>query len=118
MILGVYYTVHVLINKKRQAELALALFIVSTIFIYSFFSKNLRYVSVIDYPLRIFTVMAILSVNIQGSKNKAFIFAFAVVMLICVLELVNFYRIFVWGGMYDPVSFGLLSFWKIIPTMF
>lgn len=116
MIFGIYYTVYVFINKTKKEDLALALFIVSTIFIYSFFSKNLRYVSVIDYPLRIFTAMALLSVNIPRSKNLTFLFAFAVIMLICVVELVNFSRIFVRGGMYDPVSIGLLSFWSIIPT--
>ncbi|MFH0917620.1 MAG: glycosyltransferase family 39 protein [Candidatus Omnitrophota bacterium] len=115
MILGIYYILYVLIHKTKKEDLALALFIIFTIFTFSFFSKNLRYVSVIDYPLRIFTAMAILSVHSVRSKYSAFTFALAVVMLICVMELVNFIRIFVWAGVYDPVSFGLLSFWNIIP---
>jgi 4-amino-4-deoxy-L-arabinose transferase-like glycosyltransferase len=117
-ILSIYYSIYVFINKRKKSELALVLFIVSTIFIFSFFSKNIRYISVIDYPLRIFTAICLVSVNIRDNKKAAFLLAFFVIVLICVFDLINFFRIFVWGGVYDPVSFGLLSFWHIIPTRF
>jgi 4-amino-4-deoxy-L-arabinose transferase-like glycosyltransferase len=141
MILGIYYTIHIFsrfhaenpgpeadavisargvalmpecsANKSRQGELALALFVVTTIFVFSFFPKNLRYISVLDYPLRVFTVMALFNAR---RKGPSFLIVFIVIAFICLADMANCFSIFVQGQLYDPVSFGLLSFWNIIPS--
>jgi 4-amino-4-deoxy-L-arabinose transferase-like glycosyltransferase len=117
-ILGVYYAVNTLIKKKRPGELALALFMTATVFIFSFFSKNIRYVSILDYPLRLFVVLALLSIDIVDRKKALFFIALTIAIAISIFDLVNFFRFFVGSGIYDPVSFRFLLFWKFIPAKF
>jgi 4-amino-4-deoxy-L-arabinose transferase-like glycosyltransferase len=113
-VLGLYYLVHVFIKGLQKEKLAVALFIAVTILVHSFFPKNLRYISVVDYPLRIFAVLALLGAGREKHKH-VFLFAFSIVSFICVMELVNFSLLFVRHDLYDPVSIRLLSLWKIIP---
>ncbi len=117
-ILGFYYTVNAFVNRKKPWELSMALFVISTIFIFSFFSKNIRYISILDYPLRIFTALTLLSITILDRKNVLFLIVLSVAIFISFFDLINFFRLFVWGGIYDPVSFRFLLFWKLIPVKF
>ncbi len=116
-LLGFYYLIDVFVSNQKKEERALALFILTTIIVFSFFPKNLRYVSAIDYPLRVFAVLALFRLGKQNGSKNAFSFVFTVVSFICIAELADFFSIFVQWGLYDPVSFGLLTVREIIPRL-
>lgn len=113
MIAAVGFLILYFINTKLQNESNV--FLVISFFViymgYSFFSKNLRYVMVLDLPIRIFAAMFIANIVAKAGK-KAFISAFAVVALIGLIDIAIFKNLFINHAVYDPVTYSLIMGWK------
>lgn len=96
----------------------LAVVIVAQLFAYSFFTKNVRYVALIELPLRVFSVYALwhLSQRLLGGRGRLALAACATaVALLCWSDYASFRSIFVDAGVYDPMSASLLSLRGFLP---
>jgi len=79
------------------------------------FTKNLRYVMILDMPVRLFSVLmlgAIFSKHLPRHRDAAVLCS---VIFLAAYDLISFSGLFIAGGIYDPVSFTLLSVRRFIP---
>lgn len=77
--------------------------------------KNVRYVALLELPLRVLAVwiLAELTAGLrQGFRRPAL---WLVVATLVVFDLASFWELFVAGGIYDPTSFNLLAARRLIP---
>ena len=88
----------------------LALLVAAQLFAYAFFTKNVRYVAVLELPLRVFAVCALWELMPARRTRVAVAACALVVALLCWSDHRSFRGIFVEGGVYDPVSAPLLSY--------
>jgi len=97
-------------------ELALALIYAAQIGVLSFFTKNLRYVAVLEFPLRVLAV-GLLWEFFNASRSKyGLAVCVAAVALICWSSWIDFSVIWLDFGMYDPVSGALIISRKMSPS--
>lgn len=78
---------------------------------FSFFSKNIRYVMVLDVPIRIFTAVFISSL-LDRLGEKGALISLAVIAGVATVDFFIFQALFLRHGIYDPVTHGLISAWK------
>jgi 4-amino-4-deoxy-L-arabinose transferase-like glycosyltransferase len=81
----------------------------------NFFTKNVRYVMVLDTPMRLFSVLMLKKLFDARFPKRAFLLISVCVAAIAVFDCLNFYNLFVRGDIYDPVSYWLLKIEHIIP---
>jgi len=86
------------------ARVYLALIYVFQIGVLAFFTKNLRYVAVLEAPLRALTVLVIWDFCAVQPARIARAASTAVVALLCWLDWSSFQHLFVTWQMYDPVT--------------
>lgn len=84
-------------------------------FSFNFFTKNVRYVIMLDAPMRLFSVVMLKKIFETRFPGYAFTLTAISVVAISVFDYLNFYNLFVSGGIYDPVSYWLLMAKHIIP---
>ncbi len=96
---------------QNESGAYLVTFFIMFYIIYSFFSKNIRYVMALDLPVRIFAVLFISELCVR-LKERGLAGALAVVSLIGIIDLFIFRHIFLSHAVYDPVTYILLSAWK------
>ncbi|MDO8730606.1 MAG: glycosyltransferase family 39 protein [Candidatus Omnitrophota bacterium] len=79
--------------------------------------KNARFILFLEMPMRLCTVLLLerLAGARKGGGVRSAILVGGVVLLIVVQDLDSFFRLFVTGGIYDPVSFSLLSARGFLP---
>lgn len=116
VILSIGFIFYFILNKKNNdiAHYFMVIF-VSNYILFNFFTKNLRYVMILDMPLRLFSL---LMMNIVANKffpRQAIKFISILVIILALSDYLNFYHLFVLEGIYDPVSFLLLKAKHIIP---
>lgn len=83
--------------------------------IFNFFTKNLRYVMMLDLPLRIFALLMLEEITRRFFPQKQVLAMFILVAAIAASGYLRFNHFFVAQGIYDPVSFFLLKAERIIP---
>lgn len=84
-------------------------------FSFNFFTKNVRYVMMLDVPMRLFCVLMLNKLFEARFPKQAFVLACVSVITISAFDYINFHNLFVSGGIYDPVTYWLLRGEHIIP---
>ena len=116
MILAIGFIFYRLTQKDSDETVSYFLIIfVSLIFIYEFFTKNIRYVILLDYPIRIFALLMLSRICDRYSLRSSGILLTILVIAIAVFDYISFYTLFVKEAIYDPVSYWLLKVHQIIP---
>ncbi|MCX5711373.1 MAG: glycosyltransferase family 39 protein [Candidatus Omnitrophica bacterium] len=116
MILSLGFITYYFTLKKREGTVSYFIFVFLAAFcLFNLFTKNVRYVILLDMPLRLFTLLMI-----KELCQRYFPKAVMPAMTVCVLLLVsadylNFHSIFVREAVYDPVSFSLFKANHMIP---
>lgn len=81
----------------------------------SFFTKNVRYVAVLELPLRLLAVALLWDVLGAARWRAAKVAAVALVALLCAADWASFRRYFVVRGIYDPMTVSLLVANESVP---
>lgn len=116
LILAVGFLVGVLAERTFEADrVYVALFIGVTLATFSFFTKNVRYVIMLDVPLRLSACLMMQRVLPWRDSRRGFLLAMAAVSAIAVSDFWTFRTFFIQEGIYDPVTFWLLRARHIIP---
>jgi len=116
VILSIGFLFYYVISKEHN-EVLLYLLVV---FIFSFllfnlFSKNIRYVLMLDMPMRLFSVIMLKDIVSRKFPRHAIILITALVLMISLSDYLNFNNLFLRHGIYDPVSYELLRVERFIP---
>lgn len=85
------------------------------LFEYDFLTKNVRYLALLDLPIRVFCGLMIDHIFSSGNSRNRFAWGLLVVSLLCWLDFQSFQQIFISNHVYDPVSQALLEARGIIP---
>lgn len=119
-LLGLGGVLAVLVRAVRREEQGLhaaaALLVVITLAEFAPLIKNVRYVALLDLPLRLLAlgVLSDLASGL-GERWRRHAVGAAVAVLVAA-DLVSFFELFVAGGVYDPTSFNLLAARQMIPV--
>jgi 4-amino-4-deoxy-L-arabinose transferase-like glycosyltransferase len=97
------------------ARVYLALIYVFQIGVLAFFTKNLRYVAVLEAPLRVLAVLVIWDFFAGGRAWFVRAAPAGCVALLCWLDWSNFQQIFVTWQMYDPVTLQIAAARHLFP---
>ena len=117
-LLAIGACVHLALRARRgerdaQGEL-LAVLIVGLLIGFSFFTKNVRHVAVLDFPIRALAVWVLWELLGARRRLGVAVCALAVVAL-CVADVWSFLAFFVEAQIYDPASLYLLSLRGMVP---
>lgn len=96
--------------RSEGARYLLWFFIVLYV-VFSFFSKNLRYVMALDLPIRVFAALGVLTICGKMGKAKMAI-AVIIIIIMAAADFIIFRHIFTIGKVYDPVTYNLIESWK------
>jgi 4-amino-4-deoxy-L-arabinose transferase-like glycosyltransferase len=102
-------------NDYDAARVHLVLIYVFQIAVLSFFTKNLRYIAVLEAPLRVLAVLAIWDLCASRRAAIARALPCAIVALLCWLDWQNFQQVFITWQTYDPVSVQLGAARQLFP---
>jgi len=86
-----------------------------TFILFNIFMKNVRYVIILDTPLRLFSLLMLNRIVGRIYPRQAMKLTFALVMALALFDYFNFYQLFIQEGIYDPASFFLLKAKHFIP---
>jgi hypothetical protein len=103
--------------KKEKEELSLYFVFVFLITLVSFniFAKNVRYVIILDTPMRLFSLLMLNAIAQRIYPRQAMRLTFILVIVLAFFDCLNSYYLFIREGIYDPTSFFLLTAKHIIP---
>jgi hypothetical protein len=90
-----------------------AVLMVGLLFEHAFFIKNVRYVAILEMPLRILALWMVF--EIVGRTRRATVIVACIVVVLCVLDWRTFIAFWVKGGLYDPVTPTMMGLRDIIP---
>jgi 4-amino-4-deoxy-L-arabinose transferase-like glycosyltransferase len=111
-----FFFYYIFKNQRQGAIEYLLIFSVVLLFIYgNLIWKCVRYLMVLDMPMRLFAVLMLCDLAKLIFKDRAFKVSILLVILISSFDYYNFNYMFVVGGIYDPISFSLLQAAHIIP---
>lgn len=116
-ILAIGFIFHYIFKNERQEPVNyLFIFSVVLLFIYgNLVWKDVRYLMVLDMPMRLFAILMLRDLMQQVFNKRSFIVLIFFVIAITVFDYYNFNYMFVKEGIYDPVSIWLLQAARIIP---
>jgi len=116
LILFIGFIFYYIMKDKGQEEVNyLLFFFLSSIIIFSFFTKNIRYLIFLDMPLRLSAILMLNELTKRIFKDRFFVALFIIVLLVSLSDYRSFDYLFVKNGIYDPVSCWLLQASRIIP---
>jgi 4-amino-4-deoxy-L-arabinose transferase-like glycosyltransferase len=114
-ILAIAFSLHYLIKDRLDEKILYwIVFSFSLIFIFNFFTKNVRYLITLDFPLRLFSVLMLNELTTRLFKKRSSYLLLIAVILIAFFDLLNFNNLFIRHAIYDPVSQWLLRVQHII----
>lgn len=100
-------------NLREARHAYLMTFLVVTWTAFSFFSKNVRYVIALDFPIRLLAVLLVARLSMRsGHQTGGFAAALIVVSLMAASDLLVFRHLFVVNEIYDPVTAALAEAWR------
>lgn len=115
-ILAIAFAGSYFIKKEWREEVVyLIILSISLIFLLDFFTKNVRYLSILDLPLRLFAILMLNELTKRIFKDKSDAALIICVVLIVFFDFLSFLDLFIRQGIYDPVSYQLLQARHIIP---
>lgn len=116
VILSIGFIAYYFTLKEFDARIFYFLILlVATFFTFNFFTKNVRYVMMLDMPMRLLSVIMLKALLQSRFPNTAFIFSAIFVFVIAMTDYITFHSLFLTGNIYDPISFELLKAQHIIP---
>ncbi|MBU4376953.1 MAG: glycosyltransferase family 39 protein, partial [Candidatus Omnitrophica bacterium] len=104
------FIISYLSSKKRDVKIAY--FLIVTVVYYlilNLFAKNIRYAMLLDIPLRLFALGAVLRLTENRGGKYRHLYAPIIILALAAYDYMSFYRLFIADGIYDPVSALLLS---------
>jgi hypothetical protein len=106
---------HIIASRRKEAFIPYA----ASCFLFTFlafnlFTKNVRYVFLMDWCLRI-SAASLLCGIFSAPGRRGYLLLTAAAALIILSDAFVFNRLFISCGIYDPVSFALLKAWNLIP---
>ena len=101
-------------DKEQEEVNYLLFFFLSSIIIFSFFTKNIRYLIFLDMPMRLFAILMLNELIKRIFRDRSASILIILVMAIVCFDYANFYVLFIHQGIYDPVSYWLLQAQHII----
>jgi hypothetical protein len=104
--------------KRGDAERSLlfpAWIAIATLVEHAFLTKNLRYVMIVELPLRVLAVEALWLLFAARNETPRVVATAAVVLLLAVLDYGSFRTLFVERGLYDPMSAPILTLRGLVP---
>ncbi len=115
-ILAIGFTVYYLIRPEwDEPTFYLILFSLTMVILMDFFTKNIRYLLMLDMPIRLLAVLALGKLTGRIFKNSATFVVGIFIAAIALFDCLNFIDFFIQQGIYDPVSCWLLKASHIIP---
>lgn len=99
----------------HSLELGLALVYAAQIGVLSFFTKNLRYVAVLEFPLRVLAVGVLWEVSGGARSKHGRALCIAAVALICASSWLDFRALWLDFQLYDPVTGALVMGREMTP---
>ncbi|MDD5662088.1 MAG: glycosyltransferase family 39 protein [Candidatus Omnitrophica bacterium] len=103
--------------KREEDELALYFIFVFllTFVVFSIFLKNVRYMIILDTPMRLFSLLMLNKIAQRIYPRRAMKLTFVLVIILAFFDCLNFYYLFIGEGIHDPTSFFLLKARQFIP---
>lgn len=117
LILPIGYIFYLALNiDKIEMREGYFLVILLTVFLmFNFLTKNVRYVMILDLPLRLFSALMVKKITDKFSAGHSAAIAFCFIALIAVSDYANFSSLFLRQEIYDPITFLLLKARQLIP---
>lgn len=116
VILSVGFIFYYFTSKEFDARIVYFLVLLIALFwVFNFFTKNIRYVMVLDMPIRLLSVLMLNKITEKIFPRHTFIIVISLVILISIYDYLNFHNLFLRDGIYDPVTFLLLKSNHLIP---
>lgn len=106
---------YIMKNEWKEEIFYLLLLAVVFTFLYSFFTKNIRYLIILDMPIRLFALLMLNELIERIFKKKVFVLLVAIVIALSLFDCYSFYGLFIRQDIYDPVTQWLLQARHIIP---
>ncbi len=110
-----FFFAHFLTKENHEKTLYFSMVFVLYFCSFNFFAKNIRYVMLLDVPIRLFCVLMITKIIENRSIRYGHIFLYIFVMSIALYDYLSFRNLFVIYGIYDPASSMLFKVWRFIP---
>ncbi|MCX5704328.1 MAG: glycosyltransferase family 39 protein [Candidatus Omnitrophica bacterium] len=115
-ILCIGFIFYYLLSKEYDEKTVYFLLVLIVPFLlFNIFTKNIRYVMILDVPMRLFSVLILKKLAEYKFPKYAFILIITLVITLSIFDYLNFRSLFLREGIYDPVSFLLLRAKHIIP---
>ncbi len=110
--------VGVVLVRARAATLPRAclyftVLMIGLLFEHAFFIKNVRYLTILEMPLRILALWMLF--EIAGRTRRATWIVACIVVVLCMLDWRTFVAFWVVGGLYDPVTPVLMRLRDMVP---
>lgn len=117
LLLSVGYVFYMILylDKIEINEIYFLIVILASFLLFNFFTKNVRYVMILDMPMRLFSVLMLKKIITVRFPKYTFILIAILIITISVFDYINFHTLFLKDGIYDPVSFLLLKSKRLIP---
>ncbi len=116
VILSIGFVFYYFSSKERDEKTVYFLLaLVFIFFAFNIFTKNIRYVMILDMPMRLFSVLMLKRLIESIFPKRAFILIAIFVTMVSMFDYINFHNLFIKEGIYDPVTFLLLRAEHIIP---
>jgi 4-amino-4-deoxy-L-arabinose transferase-like glycosyltransferase len=97
----------------ERAPAFFAVLAVGLVFEHGFFIKNVRYLAILELPMRVLVVWFLLVMF--GRTQRAIVIVAALVLALCVYDWVTYLDLWVKNGLYDPVTPHLIGLRDIFP---
>ncbi len=107
--------VYLMHNRDSQLPGYFIFILLVNLALLSIFTKNVRYLIILDTPLRLFAVLMLYRISRLILPRHGLLLTFILVVILACGDYLNFYDLFLRAGIYDPVSFLLLKAKQIIP---
>ncbi|MBL7070877.1 MAG: glycosyltransferase family 39 protein [Candidatus Omnitrophica bacterium] len=117
VILAIGYIFYLILNFNR-ADRGEACFLIVLLVLFSLFNlfgKNIRYVMILDLPLRLFFIMMLYKLAAIKSDKMKYALICAVVLSISLTDFLIYNDFFIEKGLYNPMSTWLLRYRDMIP---
>ncbi|MFH1457880.1 MAG: glycosyltransferase family 39 protein [Candidatus Omnitrophota bacterium] len=102
-------------DRRQDLQAYFLVMAIMSLVLFNFFTKNIRYVMVLDIPMRLFTVLMLKEIVFKRVSRHATAVLALLVLGIALSDYLNFYDLFLKQGIYDPVSYVLLKSKRFIP---
>lgn len=102
-------------DRSQDVQAFLLVFVAVSFVFFNFFTKNVRYVMMLDIPMRLFTVLLLKEIVSKRVARHATAVLALLILGLALSDYLNFYALFLERGIYDPISHVLLKSKRFMP---